>query len=65
MNAPDLHLELHRLDAAERERRLRWEPSQPQHPPGWRLALADGLRSAADRLAEPRQPAERPQSASG
>ena len=65
MLSPDLYLELYNLDVAERERRQVWEPSQPKHPPGWRLALARWLRVAADRLVEPRQPAKRAQRASG
>lgn len=59
MYTPELHLELQRGELAERARHPRWSPRQPQHPPGWRLALADGLRSAADRLASP-QPVEAP-----
>lgn len=60
---PDLHLLLHRLDEAERARRRRWQPSEPHHPPGWRLLIADRLRVLADRLAEVPQPADRAQRA--
>lgn len=56
---PDLHLLLYRYDEAERARRRAWQPSKPQHPPRWRLALANGLRFAADRLANAPQPADR------
>lgn len=61
MYIPELHLELHRAELAERADRPRWSPRQPQHPPRWRLAMADGLRSAADRLASPQanEPAHR------
>ena len=65
MLSPELFLELHNRDVAERERRHVWKPSQPKHPPGWRLALARWLRFAADRLVEPRQSASRAQRASG